>query len=136
MGRSADTRRGGRALLHEKLSVLVCPPRQSASVTWTGPSVVTWSAALQSTLARLASIVKPETLVAVIVSASAAASEGAAPHALDWLVYGIAGILPPVSAPAPCVVSPAGASPFPKPAERTSTVPSGAVPLPSRSVTP
>src|SRR5437588_412064 len=115
--------------------VVPLAPGQSASVTVSGPSVVTASAAEQLTLARFASIETEPMLVAVITSASRLGVDGAVPQVFVSLVYGIAGTCPPVSTPAPVSVAEATGSPLPNPSDRTSIVPIGADPLPSRSAT-
>ena len=76
-----------------KLRAIADPlQRQSASFTLIGPSLLMFRCARQSTLARAASIVTLETLLAVMSSVSLAGSEAAGSQALLWLVYGIAGI--------------------------------------------
>ena len=59
-------------------------------------------------------------------------AEACLPERMREGAKGIAGSWPPVRAPTPCWVSEAAGSPTPNPSERTSTVPSGALPLPSR----
>ena len=56
------------------------------SVTLSGPSVMTWSTAPQSTCARLGLTVTADTLVALMSSSSATDVRGVGPQPLDWLV--------------------------------------------------
>src|SRR5438552_18144826 len=77
-----------------------------------------------------------ETFCAWMSSRFSTGVAGTAPQVWDWLVYGIAGDCPPVSTPLPFTVPEGVGSPTPKPRERTSIVPSRAVPELLRSVTP
>ncbi len=90
-----------------------------------GPSVVTFRATLQSTRARATSMVRVERLVAVMSMRSARGAAGAGPQVRYWLVYPMAGMVPPVSVPLPCWVDDGVGSPTPNPSERASTVPCG-----------
>jgi hypothetical protein len=58
---------------------------QPGSVTVSGPSVVMWSATLQSTPARATSIEAVAMFVAVMSIASVRGMRGAAPHVWIWV---------------------------------------------------
>src|SRR5205823_2991045 len=103
---------------------------QPGSVTVSGPSVVMFSATLQSTWARVTSIDAVAMLVALIVIESLDGAAGAGPQVCLVLANVSVPRLPPVNVPTPGTGSPdAAGSPTPKPWETASTWPSGS-PLP------